>query len=175
MQFEIKFTSDYAAKVYNGKLIYGSADAAAFDLRASIETVLTIMPGEQAMVPTGIAMQAVTSTDYMSELFLPDHLRFAGLVLPRSGRGSRDGLVLGNTVGLIDQDYAGEIQLCVWARPTDGSVVGNRLASEKVTIEPGERIAQLMIVPVYRPAFTIVSEFGKATKRGAGGFGSTGK
>ena len=175
MLFEIKYTSDIAAKLYGAEPTYGSADAAAFDLRACIEEVLTIMPGEQAMVPTGIAMQAVLSNDPLSTLFLPNALRMAGIVLPRSGRGSRDGLVLGNTVGLIDQDYAGEIQLCVWARPTDGSVVGNRLSGGHLVIEPGERIAQLMIVPVYRPAFSIVSEFGKTTERGIGGFGSTGK
>jgi dUTP pyrophosphatase len=90
----------------------------------------------------------------------------AGLILPRSGLGHKKGLVLGNTVGLIDSDYAGEILISVWNR--------SPLGSPPIKICPGERIAQLVFVPIVRPAFEVVEEFSQHTARGTGGFGSTG-
>ncbi len=129
---------------------YATAGAAGLDLRACIDAPLALAPGDTQLVPTGIAI----------------HLGdpgYAALVLPRSGLGHKHGIVLGNLVGLIDSDYQGEIMVSCWNR-----------GRESFTIQPLERIAQLVVVPVVRVEFNVVEEFA-ASDRGAGGFGSTGK
>jgi len=129
---------------------YASDGSAGLDLRACIEADLELAPGACELIPTGIALH----------LARPDR---AGLVLPRSGLGHKHGIVLGNGTGLIDSDYQGPLYVSCWNR--------GRAA---VTIEPGERIAQLVIVPVVQAVFDIVDDF-SATTRGAGGFGSSGR
>ena len=127
-----------------------SPGAAAFDLRAAPVQPVHLRPHEEALIPTGIAM----------------HIKDPGvamLILPRSGLG-RKGLVLGNTVGLIDSDYQGEIMIAAW----------NRSPIEVFTISPGDRIAQAIFVPVLHPTFEAVAVFSEETDRGAGGFNSTG-
>ena len=128
---------------------YATPGSAGLDLRACIDAPLTVLPGQTELVPSGIAI----------------HLGDPGLaavVLPRSGLGHRHGIVLGNLVGLIDSDYQGQIFMSTWNR-------GNT----PFTINPMERLAQLVVVPVVQVSFNVVSEFG-ASNRGAGGFGSTG-
>jgi dUTP pyrophosphatase len=128
---------------------YATAGAAGLDLRACVDAPLTLRPGESQLVPSGIAI----------------HLGdpgFAAVVLPRSGLGARHGIVLGNLVGLIDSDYQGQVLVSVWNR-------GNAA----FTIQPLDRIAQLIVVPVIQVEFEVVEEFA-ASARGAGGFGSTG-
>jgi len=123
--------------------------SAGLDLRACLDAPLTLEPGKAELVPTGIAI----------------HLEDPGLaamLLPRSGLGHKHGIVLGNLVGLIDSDYQGEVKVSVWNR-------GERA----YTIQPGERIAQMVVVPVVQVDFDVVEEF-EASARGAGGFGSTG-
>ncbi len=130
----------------------------------------TILPGEQLLINTGIKI----NLDSMKKV---DFMRYAAIAMPRSGRGSKEGLVLANTIGLIDQDYIGEIMLCCWARPTNGSVHSseNRLGGNPIHIEPFDRIAQLVFVPVLRPEIRVTNCLSQDTARGAGGFGSTGK
>jgi len=128
---------------------YATPGSAGLDLRACIDAPLTVLPGQTELVPSGIAI----------------HLGDPGLaavVLPRSGLGHRHGIVLGNLVGLIDSDYQGQIFMSTWNR-------GNT----PFTINPMERLAQLVVVPVVQVGFNVVSEFGESN-RGAGGFGSTG-
>ncbi len=133
---------------------YGSAMAAAVDLFACVAAPLTLAPGAPAtLVPSGIAL-------HMAEPGI------AALVLPRSGLGHKRGLVLGNLVGLIDPDYTGEVLVSAWNR--------NPAGGESIRIAPGERIAQMLFVPVLRPLFAVVEQFSTASERGAGGFGSTG-
>ena len=164
---EVIFTSEAARKSY-GELTYATPGSAAIDLRAMIDSPMVILPSEQAMIPTGIKLNMQTEG-------IPYPFGLAAIALPRSGRGSKDGLVLGNTAGLIDTDYQGEIRLCVWARPTSGHLSSNnRMGGTPIHIEPGERIAQLMFVPVFKAMFKTVDEFTSASHRGAGGFGSTG-
>lgn len=128
--------------------------AAAIDLYACVDGVILVEPHQPAiLIKSGIAISFGDPS-------------VAGLVLPRSGLGHKKGLVLGNTVGLIDSDYAGEILISVWNRSPIGS--------DPIEISPGERIAQLVFVPIVRPAFEVVQEFSMQTARGAGGFGSTG-
>ena len=129
---------------------YATEGSAGMDLRACLEHPVTLQPGATYLVPTGIA------------IFLEDP-DVAAMILPRSGLGHKHGLVLGNLVGLIDSDYQGQIFVSVW----------NRGQSE-FTIQPLERIAQMIVVPVLQVQFNIVDEF-SASDRGAGGFGSTGK
>ena len=129
---------------------YATPGSAGLDLRACIDAPLTVLPGQTELVPSGIAIS------------LGDP-GLAAVVLPRSGLGHRHGIVLGNLVGLIDSDYQGQIFMSTWNR-------GNT----PFTINPMERLAQLVVVPVVQVSFNIVSEFG-ASNRGAGGFGSTGK
>jgi dUTP pyrophosphatase len=129
---------------------YASAGAAGLDLRACLEAPLTLQPGDSQLVRSGIAIH------------LGDP-RYAALVLPRSGLGSKHGIVLGNLVGLIDSDYQGEVLVSVWNR-----------GKSAFTIQPLDRIAQLLVVPVLQVEFELVEEFA-ASARGAGGFGSTGK
>jgi len=129
---------------------YATAGAAGLDLRACLEAPLVLRPGDSQLVPSGIAI----------------HLGDPGLaaiILPRSGLGAKHGIVLGNLVGLIDSDYQGQILVSVWNR-----------GQAAFTIEPLERIAQLLVVPVVQVEFEVVEQFA-ASARGAGGFGSTGK
>jgi dUTP pyrophosphatase len=129
---------------------YATAGAAGLDLRACIDAPLTLAPGAAELVPSGIAI----------------HLADPGLaavVLPRSGLGHKHGIVLGNLVGLIDSDYQGQVMVSVWNR-----------GAASFTIQPMERIAQLVVVPVVQVELNVVEEFA-ASRRGAGGFGSTGK
>ena len=129
---------------------YGSAGAAGLDLRACIEKAVVLKPGESLLVSSGIAIHIGDPA-------------YAAVVLPRSGLGSKNGIVLGNLVGLIDSDYQGPLTVSLWNR-----------GGAPFTVEPLERIAQLVVVPVERVEFEVVEEFA-ASARGAGGFGSTGK
>lgn len=129
---------------------YATPGSAGLDLRACIAAPMTLKPGETNLVPSGIAIHIADSG-------------YAALVLPRSGLGHKHGIVLGNLVGLIDSDYQGQIFVSVW----------NRGHSE-FTMQPMERVAQLIVVPVAQVEFNIVDEF-SASSRGEGGFGSTGK
>jgi dUTP pyrophosphatase len=129
---------------------YATAGAAGLDLRACIDAPLTLAPGAAELVPSGIAI----------------HLADPGLaavVLPRSGLGHKHGIVLGNLVGLIDSDYQGQVMVSVWNR-----------GDAAFTIQPMDRIAQLVVVPVVQVKLNVVEEFSESP-RGAGGFGSTGK
>lgn len=126
----------------------GTPGSAGVDLRACLDAPLTLAPGETALIGTGIAIHL-------------DDPGLCALILPRSGLGHR-GLVLGNLVGLIDSDYQGELKISTWNR-----------GHESQTIEPGDRIAQLVITPVIQPTFVEVEAF-DATDRGEGGFGHTG-
>lgn len=129
---------------------YGTPGSAGLDLRACIDEVVTIEPGQTVLIPTGMAIHL-------------DDPSLAAMLLPRSGLGHKHGIVLGNLVGLIDSDYQGPLMVSCWNRsPT------------AYQVEVGERIAQMVIVPVLQPVFTEVKEFGEATQRGLGGFGSTG-
>lgn len=184
MKLELIYTSREAALAYEniadcdvGSVLasgpaYGSAHAAAFDLRAIIDSPMTLLPGEQHMIKTGIKLN-MRSVEHA----IPPGVKLAALILPRSGRGTKEGLCIANTIGLIDEDFQGEISFCAWARPTSGHVnTGNgRLGGTPVFIEPGERIGQLMFVYAPRFEFSVVSEFSSTTERGEGGYGSTGK
>jgi dUTP pyrophosphatase len=130
---------------------YATPGSAGLDLRACLEAPLTLQPNAWQLVPTGIA------------IYLKDP-GYAALILPRSGLGHKHGIVLGNLVGLIDSDYQGQLMVSAWNR-----------SDVAFTIEPMERIAQLVIVPVAQAQFNVVNEFTAATERGAGGYGSTGK
>ena len=134
---------------------YQTEMAAAIDLFACIDQPLDILPQAAAvLVPSGIALHM-------------NSLDFCAVILPRSGLGHKKGLVLGNSVGLIDADYTAQCFISVWNR--------NPIAyAEPITIQPGERIAQMMFLPVVRPEFKVVSEFSSNSLRGGGGFGSTG-
>ena len=129
---------------------YATPGSAGLDLRACLEAPLTLAPNAWQLVPTGIAI-------YLSD---PN---FAAIILPRSGLGHKHGIVLGNLVGLIDSDYQGQLMVSAWNRSPNA-----------FTIEPMERIAQLVIVPVVQAEFNVVTEF-PASERGEGGYGSTGK
>ena len=129
---------------------YATPGSAGLDLRACIEGPIRIHPGETVLIPTGIAI-------HLSDPGL------AAMILPRSGLGHKHGIVLGNLVGLIDSDYQGQVLVSIWNR-----------GSAHFTLNPMERIAQLVIVPVLQVGFNLVEEFTKSA-RGAGGFGSTGK
>jgi len=129
---------------------YASAGAAGLDLRACIEKAVVLKPGESLLVSSGIAIHIGDPA-------------YAAVVLPRSGLGSKNGIVLGNLVGLIDSDYQGPLTVSLWNR-----------GGAPFTVQPLERIAQLVVVPVERVEFEVVEEFA-ASARGAGGFGSTGK
>lgn len=129
---------------------YATEGSAGLDLRVCLDEALTVEPGQTHLVPTGLAI----------------HINDPGLaatILPRSGLGHKHGIVLGNLVGLIDSDYQGQLMVSVWNRGQD-----------TFTIEPGDRIAQLVFVPVVQAEFNIVEDF-DATQRGEGGFGHSGK
>lgn len=129
---------------------YATAGSAGLDLRACVEQATLIEAGQTVLVKTGLA------------IYIEDP-QFAGLILPRSGLGHKHGIVLGNLVGLIDSDYQGELMVSVWNR-----------SQTAFTLEPGERLAQYVLVPVLQAEFEQVEEF-VATERGAGGFGHTGQ
>jgi len=129
---------------------YATTGSAGLDLRACLDEPLTLKPGETALVPTGLAIH-VGDPGY------------AALILPRSGLGHKHGIVLGNLVGLIDSDYQGQLMISTWNR-----------GETTFVLNPMERLAQLVIVPVVQAEFNIVDDFEEST-RGAGGFGSTGK
>lgn len=128
---------------------YATEGSAGLDLRACLEQAATLAPGDSLLVPTGFAIHLADPG-------------YAAVIVPRSGLGHRHGLVLGNLVGLIDSDYQGEIMLSCWNR-----------GREPYTIEPGDRVAQLVVVPVAHADFEVVEEFSRS-KRGTGGFGHTG-
>jgi len=134
---------------------YQTALAAAIDLMACIDAPLVLKPQEPAvLIPTGIAL----------------HMNSAGLcavILPRSGLGHKKGLVLGNSAGLIDADYTAQCFISAWNRNPAGSGLD-------ITVQPGDRIAQMLFLPVVRPQFQVVDEFSAPSERGEGGFGSTG-
>jgi dUTP pyrophosphatase len=129
---------------------YATAGSAGLDLRACIDTPIVLRAGDAQLIPTGIAIHLADPT-------------YAAMILPRSGLGHRHGIVLGNLVGLIDSDYQGPIMVSCWNR-----------GREPFTIQPLERIAQMVIVPVLQVELAVVDEFVESS-RGAGGFGSTGK
>ena len=129
---------------------YASAGAAGLDLRALLDAPLVLEPGQTTLIKTGLSIHI-------------NDPQLAAVILPRSGLGHKHGIVLGNLVGLIDSDYQGELMVSCWNR-----------GQAAFTINPGERIAQLVFVPVVQAAFEVVPEF-TASQRGGGGFGSTGK
>ncbi|MGH8759718.1 MAG: dUTP diphosphatase [Burkholderiales bacterium] len=130
--------------------VYATAGSAGLDLRACIDAPIELNPGQTELIPSGLAIHL-------------DDPGLAAVVLPRSGLGHKHGIVLGNLVGLIDSDYQGQIFVSVWNR-----------GSSVFTLNPMERVAQLVVVPVVQVGFNIVEEFADSA-RGAGGFGSTGK
>ena len=130
---------------------YATPGSAGLDLRACLDAPLTLEANAWQLVPTGMAIHLADPG-------------YAALILPRSGLGHKHGIVLGNLVGLIDSDYQGQLMVSAWNR-----------SDTAFTIQPMERIAQLMIVPVVQASFNIVSEFAAASARGEGGYGSTGK
>ncbi len=130
---------------------YATPGSAGLDLRACLDEPLLLAPNAWQLVPTGLAI----------------HLKdpgYAALILPRSGLGHKHGIVLGNLVGLIDSDYQGQLMVSAWNR-----------SDVAYTLQPMERLAQLVIVPVVQAQFRVVDDFDHATERGAGGYGSTGK
>ncbi|MDH5361269.1 MAG: dUTP diphosphatase [Gammaproteobacteria bacterium] len=129
---------------------YATPGSAGIDLRACVEAAMELNPGETLLIPTGMAI-------YIGDPGI------AATILPRSGLGHKHGIVLGNLVGLIDSDYQGQLFVSCWNR-----------GSEPFTINPGERIAQMVFVPVIQAQFEVVEEF-EESHRGEGGFGSTGK
>jgi dUTP pyrophosphatase len=129
---------------------YATAGSAGLDLRALVNAPLSLAPGQAELVPTGLAIHL-------------DDPGLAAVLLPRSGLGHKHGIVLGNLVGLIDSDYQGQVMVSAWNR-----------GATPFTIEPGERIAQLVIVPVVQVQLEVVESF-EASARGAGGFGSSGR
>lgn len=129
---------------------YATAGSAGLDLRALVDAPTVIEPGATILVKTGLAIHIGDPA-------------YAALILPRSGLGHKKGIVLGNLVGLIDSDYQGELMISVWNR-----------SKESFTLEPMERLAQLVVVPVVQPELVVVDDF-EASARGTGGFGSTGR
>ncbi|MFM8464381.1 MAG: dUTP diphosphatase [Burkholderiaceae bacterium] len=129
---------------------YATPGSAGLDLRACIDAPLTLEPGSTHLIPTGLAIHIADPA-------------YAAMILPRSGLGHKHGIVLGNLVGLVDSDYQGELMVSTWNR-----------GSASFVLNPMERLAQLVIVPVLQVAFNVVDEFTES-ERGRGGFGSTGK
>jgi len=129
---------------------YATAGSAGLDLRACIDSALTLAPGASELVPTGLSIHIADPA-------------YAAMILPRSGLGHKHGIVLGNLVGLIDSDYQGPLMVSVWNR-----------GQGSFTLEPMERMAQLVVVPVAQVEFDVVTDFADSA-RGAGGFGSTGR
>lgn len=129
---------------------YATAGSAGLDLRACIDGAIVLAPGQTELISTGLAIHL-------------DNPGYAAMILPRSGLGHKHGIVLGNLVGLIDSDYQGELMVSVWNR-----------SQQSFRLEPMERLAQLVVVPVHQVQFRVVDEFNQSD-RGSGGFGSTGK
>ena len=129
---------------------YATEGSAGLDLRACIDEAITIDAGATVLIPTGLAIHVADPG-------------YAAMILPRSGMGHKNGIVLGNLVGLIDSDYQGQLMVSTWNR-----------GQSAFTLNPMERLAQLIVVPVMQVGFNVVDEFG-TSERGAGGFGSTGK
>lgn len=146
MKIDIKILN---SSIQNQLPAYATPGSAGLDLRAAIEAPITLEPGQTTLIPTGMAIHL-------------DDAGYAALILPRSGLGHKHGIVLGNLVGLIDSDYQGELMVSTWNR-----------GQTAFSIEPFERIAQLVIVPVVQAEFNIVNDFSQSD-RGIGGFGSTG-
>ena len=128
---------------------YATAGSAGLDLRACLSEKVVLQPGQTVLIPTGLAIHLADAN-------------YAAMILPRSGLGHKHGIVLGNLVGLIDSDYQGELMVSTWNR-----------GQTEFTIEPFERIAQMVIVPVVQAKFNLVESF-ESSERGTGGFGSTG-
>jgi dUTP pyrophosphatase len=128
---------------------YATTGSAGLDLRAALHAPMVLQPGETQLIPTGLAIHIADPG-------------YAAMILPRSGMGHKHGIVLGNLVGLIDSDYQGQLMVSTWNR-----------GAAAFTLQPMERLAQLVIVPVVQASFRIVADF-DASARGAGGFGSTG-
>ncbi len=148
MELELKILDE---RIRQHMPAYATSGSAGLDLRACIAQPLVLQPRAWQMVPTGMAV----------------HLRdpgYAALLLPRSGLGHKHGIVLGNLVGLIDSDYQGELMVSVWNR-----------SDTAFTVEPLERIAQMVIVPVVQAQFRVVDEFATSSERTTGGYGSTGR
>ena len=138
---------------FKGELpAYQSAGASGFDVRAQISETLTLQPGQRAMVPTGLSFEIPLGYEIQAR--------------PRSGMAVKQGLSVLNTPGTIDADYADQIFISAWLRTPPGS--------EPIVISPGDRIAQLVFLPIVRPTFSIVDRFSASSARGLGGFGSTG-
>lgn len=148
MQVDIKIMDQ---RLRDNMPVYATPGSAGLDLRACLDAPLTLEANAWQLVPTGMA------------IYLADPA-YAAMILPRSGMGHKHGIVLGNLVGLIDSDYQGQLMVSAWNR-----------SDKAFTIEPMERLAQLVIVPVVQAQFREVSEFGEASERGAGGYGSTGR
>lgn len=129
---------------------YATPGSAGLDLRACIDAPIVIEAGATVLIPTGLAIHLADPG-------------YAAVILPRSGMGHKNGIVLGNLVGLVDSDYQGQLMVSTWNR-----------GQNAFTLNPMERLAQLIVVPVLQVRFNVVDEFG-ASERGAGGFGSTGK
>ena len=130
---------------------YATAGSAGLDLRACLDAPVILAPNAWQLIPTGLAIHLADPG-------------YAAMLLPRSGLGHKHGIVLGNLVGLIDSDYQGQLMVSAWNR-----------SDVLFTIEPMERIAQMVIVPVVQAQFRVVDEFAASTERGAGGYGSTGR
>lgn len=150
--------SDIELKILNEKIgkeiplpTYATDGSAGLDLRACIDDVITIPAGDVELIPTGIAIHIADPG-------------FAGIIIPRSGLGHREGIILGNSVGLIDSDYQGELFVSCW----------NRNRYRAVHISPAQRIAQMVVIPVAIAEFTVVEDFSVGSGRGGRGFGSTG-
>jgi dUTP pyrophosphatase len=129
---------------------YATTGSAGLDLRACIDAALVIEPGQTVLVPTGLAIHIADPG-------------YAAMILPRSGLGHKNGIVLGNLVGLVDSDYQGQLMVSTWNR-----------GQSAFTLQPMDRLAQLVVVPVLQVGFNVVEDFA-SSDRGAGGFGSTGK
>jgi dUTP pyrophosphatase len=148
MQIDVKLLDERL----RGQLpAYATPGSAGLDLRACLDAPLTLAPNAWQLVPTGMAIHLADPG-------------YAALILPRSGLGHKHGIVLGNLVGLIDSDYQGQLMVSAWNR-----------SAVAFTIDPMERIAQLVVVPVVQAGFRLVEDFSEASQRGAGGYGSTGR
>jgi dUTP pyrophosphatase len=147
LQVELKILDD---RIKEAMPAYATSGSAGLDLRACIDEAITIQPGETTLIPTGMAIHLANPN-------------YAAMILPRSGLGHKHGIVLGNLVGLIDSDYQGQLFVSCWNR-----------SQTPFVMNPMERMAQIVIVPVIQADFKVVDEF-DASERGEGGFGSTGK
>lgn len=147
MQIDVKLLDE---RLRDQLPAYATPGSAGLDLRACLHEPLTLGPNAWQLIPTGLAIHLADPG-------------YAALILPRSGLGHKHGIVLGNLVGLIDSDYQGQLMVSAWNR-----------SDVTFTIQPMERIAQLVVVPVVQAGFRLVDEFAQASQRGAGGYGSTG-